>query len=727
MKYQDREKLNTKIIELKILLNKLVHVKSIFEKILVLDELEAVKRFKTAYGDTFFDDLPVEKIILLKSLIAISQEHIVLNIAHGKNLDALFETLSQVDTFYGPENGLLFYQLNVLQLILENQEGAKHFTKNNDKKRTYLKPFGTDLSKPTEELNKAIRSGIENLDKIAEIYPIGGAGERLKLMDPQSSKPLPVAMLPFLGSSLLDGLIRDLEAREYLYFKLMKKQLFIPVAMMTSKENENHGQIENLCNKKQWYNRPKNHFFLFSQPMVPVVTIKGDFLLSSQKELMLKPSGHGVIWKLSFENGVLKWFKSHGKLNILSRQINNPIAGVDCGLLGFSGTGFNGKHLFGFASCERHLHATEGMDILIEEQTDSGFEYKITNIEYTELIKNGIEERKETDGNHHSKFPANTNILFINIEAIEKLIAKCPIPGMLINMKTTVPYVDMYGALNKIHAGRLESTMQNIADEIADTFLEKINDSNYRDLSSFLTYNERCKTISVTKKSYQKGKSFLETPESCFYDICKNNHELFLNHCRFKMPKEASHDHYLEHGPSALILYHPALGPLYSVILQKIRQGNILNNSELQLEIAELDIENLELDGSLIIRGENITGAVNDLGLRQYGKNLSKCLLKNVKVKNLGIDRKAKNIYWKNEIKRQECMCVILHGNAEFIAENLTFNGSIHLEVMHGERMRVVQKNDKLIYLREKIVESVPYWDYSFGADDAILLTRINP
>lgn len=724
MKNQDADKLNTKITELKNLLGKLDHAKSISEKILVLDQLKGVIQFKNTYGDDCFDHLPKERIMLLKSLIAISQEHIVLNVINSKNSDGIFRTLAEVDKFYSEENGLLVYQLNILRLIMENEEGDRHFTKTKSNK-TFLKPFGTDLSKLSFELNNVIRCGIENLDKIAEIYPIGGAGERLKLCDPKTEEPLPVAMLPFLGTTLLDGLIRDLESREYLYFKLMKKQLIIPVAMMTSDENANHTQIQNLCEKKQWYNRPRTHFFLFSQPMVPLVTIKGDFLFSSPTELMLKPSGHGVIWKLILENGVLDWFKSHGKLNILSRQINNPVAGVDSGLLGFSGIGFKQNHCFGFASCERHLHASEGMDILIEEKTDFGFEYKITNIEYTELVKNGIEDRPNVAGGHYSKFPANTNILFINIEAIVKLIEKCPIPGMLINMKTTIPYIDASGSLKKIFAGRLESTMQNIADVITDSLKEKIDEENYRNLSSFVTYNKRSKTISVTKKSYSKGNSFLETPESCFYDINKNNHELFLNYCHVNMPEEVSIDYYLENGPAVLISYHPALGPLYSVISQKIRKGNFLNNSELQLEIAEVDIENLELDGSLIIQAGNITGALDEFGIKQYGKNLSKCLFKNVKVKNLGIDRKAKNIYWKNEIKRQESMTITLHGNAEFVAENVTFSGNVHLEVMEGERLRVVQQGDELVYKKENVSESTPYWDYAFDTDDSVILTRI--
>jgi hypothetical protein len=47
---------------------------------------------------------------------------------------------------------------------------------------------------------------------MGEIYPLGGAGDRLGLVDERSGECLPVAMLPYCGRTLLEGLIRDLQA-----------------------------------------------------------------------------------------------------------------------------------------------------------------------------------------------------------------------------------------------------------------------------------------------------------------------------------------------------------------------------------------------------------------------------------------------------------------------------------------------------------------------------------
>jgi len=50
---------------------------------------------------------------------------------------------------------------------------------------------------------------------MAEIYPLGGAGDRLGLVDEETGECLPVAMLPYCGRTLLEGLIRDLQVTCY--------------------------------------------------------------------------------------------------------------------------------------------------------------------------------------------------------------------------------------------------------------------------------------------------------------------------------------------------------------------------------------------------------------------------------------------------------------------------------------------------------------------------------
>lgn len=717
---QKHYKINKKIAFLEDLLEKLEKVNTYTEKVAILDELEEVKKLEESDLSVFFETISDEALFFLKSLVAIGQRHLLLALINEKkeiSKKTIF-TLEEIEQFYGKENGIIHYQINILKLIVEkNFEGAHK----RESSVTYFKPPGLDLSKDSEEVKKAVRFGIENLGSLAELYPVGGAGERLNLSRNDGETALPVALLPFLGTSLIEGLIRDLEAREFLYYKLTGEQLITPILLMVSDEKNNLNHIEKLLEDNNWFLRKKSNFFIFSQPMVPVVTIEGDWVLSSHGELMLRPSGHGVIWKLAKEKGAFDWLKNQRKEKLLVRQINNPIAGVDHGLLGFTGVGFKEKYKFGFSSCERYLHASEGMDVLVEEKTEQGYQYKITNIEYTELVKNGIDDYPDHSGSHFSKFPANTNILFADISAVEDALEMSQIPGMLINMKTTIPHINSCGMLTHIKVGRLESTMQNIADEIFDTFTLKMN--NEAKLSTYLTYNKRNKIISVTKKSFSKHQSFLETPESAFYDMCKNHYELLKDCCAIELSGLNSIENYLEKGPNLMMNYHPALGPNYSVIGQKIKGGKFFENAELQLKIAELSMENLELDGSLLIEADHVSGSLEN-GQLQYGKRMGKCIFKNVKVYNLGIDRTIVNSYWKNQITRKESLKIILYGNGEFIAENVTFSGNLLFEVRDQERVFVKQNGTLLVIEREVIKEEKELWSYAFNEENKIILKR---
>ncbi len=75
-------------------------------------------------------------------------------------------------------------------------------------------------------------------------------------------------------------------------------------------------------------------------------------------------------------------------------------------------------------------------------------------------------------------------------------------------------------------------------------------------------------------------------------------------------------------------------------------------------------------------------------GFIHYSQQNGKCELKNVSVINNGIDRKAKNNYWKNEIARHEILEIILHGNAEFYACDVVLKGAMKFEVPSGQLHR---------------------------------------
>ncbi len=691
------------------------------EKINYLDQLEPVKDYLAAPMPIhlFMNLLTDESEYAIKSVIAIGQGPNVFNFKYldesqFKKLIILLEQLLDIEIFYQFLGGIIGYHNTLLKLILEHYFPEPY----KENHLCYIQPEGLDLKGNTEEVKQIIRLGIESLHSLGIIFPVGGAGDRLNLRDESTGEALPAALLPFLGKTLLDLLIRDVQGEEYLAYKLLNQQFTTPIALMTSVEKNNHIHILEIFKKNQWFGRSPKDFFFFIQPLVPVITIDGNWSLSAPLTLTLKPSGHGVLWKLAEESGVFTWFKDCGRVQCLVRQINNPVAGTDQGLLALIGMGCSKNKAFGFLSCERLLNADEGTNVLIEKQDEKAFEYTLTNIEYTEFAIRGIGEIPAKEGSPYSIYPTNTNLLFANIDTIQKILKKCPLPGQLVNMKSNVPYLEDNGNISYLRGGRLESTMQNIADSITDTFSEPLKKEQLREsLKSFILFNDRSKTISTTKKSYKKGENPVSTPEQAYYDMLYNHYRL-LEECQFDLPAWQSMENYLQKGPSLIFLFHPALGPLYTVIRQKIRKGKITHGSELQLEIAEADIEDLHLQGSLLVEGSPPFGYYQNQMLKYCGG--CRCSLHRVTIDNQGIDRAASQFYWKNKLTRNESVKIILHEGAEFHAEDVTLKGNQMFEVPPFHRM-VIHSNKKECTPIEKPSWS---WNYAFNAKNDIILTK---
>lgn len=712
---------------LKPLADALSQTPSLEDKLQILNETDAVKSLSESINiGSFLNSFNGEKELIIKSIAAIGQAPLVFQGIDESDdphqlLENLCKNLCPIEKFYTSIGGLVGYHTTVLDLLIKSQTPK---TNSHTRFSSYLAPPAYDICSETSNVWNEIRKGIESLPQIAEIYPVGGAGDRLDLRDEATNEPLPSAELLFCGRTLLEGLIRDLQGREYVYYKLTGKQAKTPVVLMTSLEKKNSEKISGICQRKDWFGREEKDFYFIVQPLVPVVTIEGNWALSAPGDLILKPGGHGVIWKLAEDAGILSQLKAKGIKKILVRQINNPIAGLDYTFFAFTGVGIAEKKCFGFCSCPRLPKTAEGINTLVEKLTPDYAEYHISNIEYTDFVQMGIKDIPEANGSPYSAFPANTNILFADLAAVQKAIKICPIPGMLINMKNTVACLDVNGKRQSIRAGRLESLMQNLAEGMVDRFVQKLDHPSVKDFKTFLTNNTRQKTISVTKKTFKPGEPIVETPEGCFYDLLCNGHDLMHAHCGIEVPAMPDETSFINHGPSFIIHYHPALGPLYSVIAQKMRGGRLFSNSEVILEIAELDWDDVHIEGSLIILADSIMGGKNSNKRICYNENSGKCTLKNVHIRNSGIDYSAKNIFWKQKVKRKESLEIILHGNAEFFAENVHFDGKYRIEVPDGHRMVAYEENKTVRFSTAPIDSPTWHWSYSYEENDKIKLVK---
>lgn len=659
---------------------------------------------------------------IIAALLALGQGDVVFfNLdENSENLPALIQSLIPIEHFYRPIGGIVGYHLNALQLIhaLESVPAEPYDD------CYYQRPEGIDLTQNTLEVRRIVRLGIENLNYVADVYPVGGAGDRLHLEDALTGEPLPAAQLRFCGRTLLEGLVRELQGREYLHYKFFAKQLHTPIVMMTSNEKMNHAYILEQCESHGWFGRDPQTVKLMQQLLVPMIATDGSWMMQGPLQLMLKPGGHGVIWQEAHNQGVFEWLASKSRTKALIRQINNPIGGIDKGILALLGLGCQQGKTFGFTCCNRLLGAPEGMVVLKECKSSQGVEHTITNIEYTDFSKRGIEDAPLEVDSPYSKFPANTNILVADLVATKNASMHNPFPGLLINVKHVVPSYTKDGIVEK-QAGRLEAIMQNIADEFMTILPEPIEQSQSNLLQTFVTYNERIKTISVTKQAYKKGENLLCTPEGCFYDLMENYRDLLANYCGFTLPKRITEQEYIEQGAPYVVDFHPAMGVLYEIIGQKIRGGKISEGSEWIMEVGEVYVENLNLEGSLLIHADAPMGKRDGYGILRYNSAQSgKCTLLNVFIKNAGADLSDISNCYQRSYERQESLRIVIHGNGEFLAENVTLLGDMEFEVPENRRLVVYERNGAITWHHESIIKPTWQWNYSFDEQDHAVLFR---
>ncbi|OGN66492.1 MAG: hypothetical protein A2888_00325, partial [Chlamydiae bacterium RIFCSPLOWO2_01_FULL_28_7] len=621
------------------MLEKLIYIlkskKSLIEKLEILNDFLDKKKFDAFFNENkFLQEIlnfqTIEEEYVAKVLFILNQlQNIFLN-THKIEIKykELCKYLIKIENFYSPLGGILGYHNKFLSLLKERVPSKFNF----------YPPKSFDIKIYDESL---LNIAVKNLDKLALICPMGGAGDRLNLICKTTQKPLPAAKLKFSGKTLVELLIDDIRSLEYLFYKKFNKELIIPIIIMTSDEKNNFEHIYSIFKENNFFERGKESFLFIKQLSVPLITPDGNWAITEPFKVATKPSGHGVIWKLMIDNDAFDFLKKLGKTKGLVRQINNPIANTDNTLLSFIGLGFKHDKKFGFLSCERDTKYKEGLNIL-KEKKDKVFNYNFSNVEYTEFEKQHISNNLD-----NLNFPANTNTLFVDLSEIYKTTYLNPFPEFIINLKTDVYEYSKDKKATKIKAGRLESMMQNISDFIIDSKDQKITDEEQLQLKTYIALQNRDKTISTTKKSFHIGGDVYETPEKCFFDLLKNGYDLLKNYCNSKLIKLSSLDNYILNGPSFIFIYNPILGPLYSTISKKIVSCKFKGNFELNLNISEVLLENIFLNGSLII----------DSKITHDKKFLKpKCILKDVKIDNKGIDRNKKNIYWKNKIYRHELL-----------------------------------------------------------------------
>lgn len=537
-----------------------------------LFQLPAIQEFRIHHPDVMnaIEELEKDAQLALLTTILLGEELIV---ASAPNLAELGKKLYEMHLFYAPIGGIGGYQHTLTSLIEKYRDEQNY---------TIEPPEKIDLRIKNQQYARYLEEGIAAQASVCEIIPCGGAADRLRLE--KGGKAYPTACLLFRGASLLEHIVRDLQAREALYYQRFGHVIETPIVLMTSHEKGNHEKIIQHCEEHNWFGRSKESWIFVIQPSVPMFNRQGKWVSHEQGGPYLRPGGHGVLWHLLQKQGVLDYLLANGIEKALVRQINNPVAGLDGGLIALLGAGYFHNKAFGFSSCPREEGMHEGVNVIKvfydKNQCKQRF---LSNIEYCDFTALKKVDCAQT-------FPANANTLFVDLSAVQKAQQVCPFPGLLLNFKSKQPSAST----------RLESTMQAIADPM------QLTDPG----CAFLTFNERIKTLVAIKKRYQSDDGMQETAKEA---------ENKINEEACKLAKQCGV--HLDDPETITFIYHPALGPMYEVIIQKIRGGRWYNGTQVRLELSDILLDNVVIDGELEVIAEQ--GALSDV----------QCILQNVTIK----------------------------------------------------------------------------------------------
>ena len=150
------------------------------------------------------------------------------------------------------------------------------------------------------------------------------------------------------------------------------------------------------------------------------------------------------------------------------------------------------------------------------------------------------------------------------------------------------------------------------------------------------------------------------------------------------------------------------MGPLWTIIGQKLSEGTIAAGSELELEIAEVSCHGLHLDGSLRVLANRPTGQ----GSGKYSDMVGRARLHNVAIVNKGLKSRLPKEVLSAALERSESCEIILEGFSELVAENVTINGPFHLTVPDGKRAILHQEASGTV---TAVLEPIaaPSWHYA--------------
>lgn len=235
--------------------------------------------------------------------------------------------------------------------------------------------------------------------KVACVILAGGQGSRLGWHGPKALFPI----IPEKNLTLLQILVEKVckTSDQYGYS--------LPVAVMASPLNIE--ALEEHARSHNWYGLAPGQLAFFTQGMLPLLTVDGNWFLERPGSIAMGPDGNGGVFVHLQKSGILKRWKELGIEAVTVLPIDNPLAlPFDEHLIGC-----HYKHDADAAvKCIERIDPEEKIGVFAKHKD------RLHVIEYSEMSSEG---KKATDPSGQLLWPyANINLFSFSLSFIERIL-----------------------------------------------------------------------------------------------------------------------------------------------------------------------------------------------------------------------------------------------------------------------------------------------------------------
>ncbi|MCX5727010.1 MAG: UTP--glucose-1-phosphate uridylyltransferase [Candidatus Saganbacteria bacterium] len=619
-----------------------------------------------------------EKILILKVINVGQGSYVFENWKSGDTIEQkrkLLKQLAELEDFYGIEN----FQITAQKLV-KIAKGSPEIKENP------MPPRVIDVSSNNPSIKSVLReaqiAGLQNLQSCFIGIVAGGLGKRFGFNDPEG-KPFPKGEFrfsPIKQKNLFRILAENILSLQNIYYLTYDKNVDIPMIFMTSPAND-EATKENF-KKELYYGLGEDQLKTFQQVMVPLVDDNANWMMKSPYEIQDGPHGHGDwlygLQKSGLAYELLQDNRPHGF------GINIEDSGIFIYSLEHIGMGITSSRPFGFLTVPRKAGFAEGAIVNVKAEGQT----KIINIEYTNLKASGISDEADPSTGY-SHYPANVAGYYEHLKKLLPLIEKERFPGEVLNLsKKNKAFRE--GREIDIVGDRPEAQRQGIA--------EAIHGTAEHELPHVLGYERRF--FMPAKEQYEPKTFFFmadKTAESARQQYI-NMFAEWLTGAGIKIPSreyvavdKKGNKENIALFDSVIIELTPCFANRHEILTQKIKGGEIKEGSTLYLSGFHSKMEDLSLNGTLIIDVENETGASRGNRIIPNAQATGKYRIQGLTVINKGFAKKIDgNGVWHGELEEKESCRIVIKGNGELeIKPGVVIYGQTDIIVNGGESVTI--------------------------------------